>query len=166
MQDMDYGEVWTIQGKPSLPGRTRLTSGTAVHHIDNELATCTLGFMKPHLLGIVGPLYQRELGYTIFHLIIHLYSTAAKFFPHLHQRGYIAIPDHLILASHHTSKYELPTLGQRILSGANEEDPVTVLPPMHSWKQFRWKDPKKIMIERWYEEQQEQLGSSWSTNDI
>ena len=155
-----------FRGSLHYPGRTKLTSGAAVHLVDNELATRTLGFMKPHLLGIIGPLYRREPGYTIFHLIIHLYSTAAKFFPRHHQRGYIAIPDHLILASRHTSEYELPTLGQRILSGANEEDPVTVLPPLYSWEQFGWEDPKKIMIERWYEKQQEQLGSSWLTNDI
>ena len=137
-----------FRGSLHYPGCIKLTSGAAVHLIDNELATCTLGFMKPHLLGIIGPLYWREQGYTIFHLVIHLYLTAAMFFSCPHQRGYIAIPDHLILASHHTSEYELPTLGQRILSGASMEDPVTMLPPMHSWEQFGWEDLKKIMIER------------------
>ena len=137
-----------FRGSLQYPGHTKLTLGAAVHLVDNELATHTLGFVK-----IIGPPHRSEQGYTIFHLAIHLYLTAIKFFPHPCQKGYIAIPDHLVLASHHTSKYKLPTLGQRILSGANKEDSVTVLPPLCSWEQFGWEDPKKIMIEKWYRKQ-------------
>ena len=155
-----------FRGSLHYPGRTKLTSGAAVHLVDNDLATRTLGFIKPHLLGIIGPFSRSELGYTIFRLAIHLYSKTAKIFPRPRQRGYIAIPDHLVSASHHTSEYEPSTLGQRIISGASEEDPITVLPPLRSWEQFGWEDPKKEKIEKWYEEQQEKLGSIWSMNHV
>ena len=101
-----------FSGSLHYPGCTKLTSGAVVHLINNELTTHTLGFIKSHLLGIIGTLSQSGQGYTIFCLAIHLYSTATKFFPCPYQRGYITIPDHLVLASPHTSKYEPPSGNQ------------------------------------------------------
>jgi hypothetical protein len=44
-----------FRGSLHYPSRTKLTSGVAVHLINNDLATHMLGFIKPHLLGIIGP---------------------------------------------------------------------------------------------------------------
>jgi hypothetical protein len=90
-----------FRGSLHYPGRTKLTSGAAVHLVDNDLATHTLGFIKPHLLGIIGPSSRSELGYTIFCLAIHLYLKTAKFFPRPHQRA--TLPSLTISYQPHTT---------------------------------------------------------------
>jgi hypothetical protein len=50
----------------------------------------------PHLLGIVGRLRNRELGYHIFYLSVHLHSKSSKIFPTNRTCARIAIPDHYI----------------------------------------------------------------------
>jgi hypothetical protein len=44
-----------FRGSLHYPGRTKLTLGAAVHLVDNDLATRTLGFIKPHLPRIIRP---------------------------------------------------------------------------------------------------------------
>jgi hypothetical protein len=54
-------KTWIIErfgkfkGSLHYPSHTKLTSGAAVHLVDNDLATHTLSFVKPHLLVIIGP---------------------------------------------------------------------------------------------------------------
>jgi hypothetical protein len=70
-----------FRGSLHYLGCTKLTTGAA-DFVDTYLATHTLGFVKPHLLGIIGHPSHSELGYKVFHLAIHLYSKTTKFFPH------------------------------------------------------------------------------------
>ena len=94
-------KTWVIENYGQFrgyghPGQVKITTGTAIHLADIELGRHTLGFKMPHLLGIVGHLRSRELGYHTFYLDIHLFSKTSKIFPTNRTCARIAVPDRYI----------------------------------------------------------------------
>jgi hypothetical protein len=164
-------KVWVVESYGQFrgyghPGRVKITTGTAVHLVDVDLGYRTLGFNTPHLLGIVGQLRSRELGYHIFYLNVHLHSKTSKIFPTRRKCARIAVPDHYIFDYDFQDEYSESTLGQRVIEG-DEGEILVVLPPFRSWEvDMDWVLPEKQKIEEWYAHQQERMGNIWSQSPL
>jgi hypothetical protein len=164
-------KTWVVEGYGQFrglghPGRVKITRGTAVHLIDTELGYRTLGFVKPHLLGIIGRFRSRELGYHIFYLDVHLHTKASKIFPTRRKCARVAIPDQYVADYDFVEENSESTLGQRVMRG-DEGEVLIVLPPLRSWEVNKdWDLPEKKKIEEWYAQQQEKIGSVWSESPL